>query len=181
MGLILLIGLYIFTKTRSLELLGLWAGVSLSFFFLILMIHKKWKEERLAKSGIWEIDRMDGREFEKYLAVLFKKNGYKTQITRASNDYGADLVIEKDNVRTVVQAKRYSKKVGIKAVQEIVSAKNFYSAHRCMVITNNYFTDSAINLAKSNNVKLIDRDKLVAMLLTLNSNNSSTSSTKTNQ
>lgn len=87
----------------------------------------------------------------------------------------------KDYIRNIGLGKKILKKVGIKAVQEIVSAKNFYNAHRCMVITNNYFTDSAINLAKSNNVKLIDRDKLVAMLLTLNSNNSSTSSTKTNQ
>ena len=36
-----------------------------------------------------------------------------------SGDYGADLVLDNKKGRTVVQAKRYSKPVGVKAVQEV--------------------------------------------------------------
>ncbi|WP_253187253.1 restriction endonuclease [Paenibacillus sp. GP183] len=48
---------------------------------------------------------MDGRQFELYLGLLFKALGYKTEVTLSAGDYGADLVIEKNGVRTVVQAK----------------------------------------------------------------------------
>lgn len=40
---------------------------------------------------------MNGTQFESYLEVLFKSLGYKTQVTRTSHDYGADLIIVKDN------------------------------------------------------------------------------------
>jgi restriction system protein len=67
--------------------------------------------------------------------------------------------------KIVVQAKRYSKKVGLKAVQEIVSAKSYYKADECWVITNNYFTAPAMKLGNSNEVLLIDRDELIEWML----------------
>ncbi|NER45101.1 restriction endonuclease [Bacillus megaterium NBRC 15308 = ATCC 14581] len=111
---------------------------------------------------------MNGIQFENYLGVLFKSLGYKAQVTRTSHDYGADLIIVKDNKKIVVQAKRYSKKVGISSVQQIVGAKNYYKADEVWVITNNYFTQPAINLAYANNVILIDRDSLIQLSAQVN-------------
>ncbi|MFK9092798.1 restriction endonuclease [Bacillus salipaludis] len=47
----------------------------------------------------------------------------KVCLTSVTGDYGADLVLSTTDKKIVVQAKRYNKKVGLKAVQEIVSAK----------------------------------------------------------
>jgi restriction system protein len=47
---------------------------------------------------------------------------------------------------TVVQAKRYNNKVTNKAIQEVVESIKYYNAHKGAVITNNEFTDSAIEL-----------------------------------
>ncbi|WP_082178516.1 restriction endonuclease [Priestia megaterium] len=118
-------------------------------------------EKELLQSGISQVDSMNGRAFEDYLAIILKAKGYNVQQTQASGDYGADLILSANGIKIAVQAKRYSKKVGIKAVQEISSAKNYYGVKECWVITNNYFTAPAINLATSNEVKLIDRDQLV--------------------
>ncbi|WP_286181151.1 restriction endonuclease [Bacillus sp. ISL-37] len=52
--------------------------------------------------------------------MLFNRLGYKVKPTPASNNFGADLIIESP-LRIVIQAKRYKIKVGIKAVQEINS------------------------------------------------------------
>ena len=49
-----------------------------------------------------------------------------------TGDFGADL----DNY-IVVQAKRYSKKVGVKAVQEVVAAKAHYGCREGIVVTSN--------------------------------------------
>jgi len=69
--------------------------------------------------------------------------------------YGADLILEKNNRKIVVQAKRYSKPAGIKSVHEVNSALSHYKANEAWIVTNNDNTPAAINLAKSNNVKLI--------------------------
>lgn len=126
-----------------------------------LMIEK----QRLAKSGIADIDRMDGKTFEKYLEVLFEKLGYKVERTRYIGDYGADLVTQKNGVKTVIQAKRYKDKVGIKAIQEAVASKGYYECEKAMVVTNSYFTNQARELASKNQVELWDRKDVVKHLL----------------
>ncbi|AGX02781.1 MULTISPECIES: restriction endonuclease [Bacillus] len=126
------------------------------------------RQQKIRKSGIMEIDKMKGKEFEAYLQVLFKSLGYTVRMTPTTGDYGADLILTVSDKKIVVQAKRYNKKVGIKAVQEVVSAKNHYNANECWVITNNYFTDPAVRLASSNNVVLKNRDHLMKLMLNMN-------------
>jgi restriction system protein len=123
------------------------------------------RERRLARSGISEIDRMEGITFERRLAYLFTSRGYRVEQTRTRGDYGADLVLEKDGARTVVQAKRWKKNVGVKAIQEAVAAKPMYRCNYSMVVTNRYFTEQARRLAKANGVRLWNRDDLVRALL----------------
>jgi restriction system protein len=126
-----------------------------------------WEKQRLAKSGIDDIDQMSGKTFEKYLEVLFEKLGYRVERTRYIGDYGADLVTAKDGVKTVIQAKRYKSKAGVKAIQEAVAAKGYYGCSKAMVVTNSFFTQQAIELARRNQVELWDRNKLVAALLSV--------------
>ena len=122
-------------------------------------------EQRLRSSGIREVDAMTGEAFEEFLQVLLKARGYKVSLTTTTGDYGADLILSTNDKKIAVQAKRYNSKVGITAVQEIVSAKRYYGADECWVITNNFFTAPALTLASSNDVNLIDRDKLTNWML----------------
>lgn len=164
MGLIALSSLYVYFKTTSYQLAILnGSGILITFFILRTLI-RNIRNNRIRKSGIQEIDLMNGLKFEEFLSQVFITFGYKTMITKASMDFGADLVIKKDGIKSVVQSKRYSSKVGIKSVQEVVSAKSFYNADKAMVVTNSYFTKSAVQLAKANHVELIDRDILIKML-----------------
>ena len=140
---------------------------ALAFSYGLPWFFARQKKKRLAASGIAEIDRMDGLEFEQYLEVLFGKLGYKVERTRYVGDYGADLITDKDGVKTVIQAKRYGKAVGIKAVQEAVAAKGMYGCSEAMVVTNSTFTRAAAELARANRVVLWDRDRLVETLLSV--------------
>lgn len=110
--------------------------------------------------SIYDIDNLNGYEFEYFLKALFEKMGYNVENTPLSGDQGADLVINRFSERIVVQAKRYNDKVSNKAVQEVVASIAQYNAHKGIVATNNEFTLSAIELARSNDVELIDRYKL---------------------
>lgn len=111
-----------------------------------------------------DIDQVNGYEFEDFLKNLFSKMGYIVEQTRLSGDQGADLVVVKFGEKTVIQAKRYGAKIGNNAVQEIMAAISLYKAQKGMVITNNYFTNSAVELANANNIELIDRDDLEELI-----------------
>jgi restriction system protein len=124
------------------------------------------RERRLARSGIAEVDRMDGRTFEEFLAGLFRARGYRVELTAFSGDYGADLVIAKGGLRRAVQAKRHSRPVGIRAVQEVVGAVRHYGCQEALVVANRDFTPAARRLARDNGVELWDRARLVQELLT---------------
>ena len=113
-----------------------------------------------ARKTISDLDVLGGIEFEHFLVEIFEKMGYQCEVTKASGDFGADLILNKVGVRTVVQAKRYDDKVSPKAIQEAVAAIRQYDANDAMVVTTNYFTKGANKLADSNNVKLVDRDKI---------------------
>ena len=127
-----------------------------------------YKTRRYAQAGIADIDKLSGKEFEQYLEVFFKKLGYQVQRTPYQGDYGADLILQQGNKKTVVQAKRYKRSVGVKAVQEAVASKDYYRCDKAMVVTNSYFSRQAQTLAKANQVELWDRDALVSRLLSSN-------------
>lgn len=133
--------------------------------FIYMRILKSRISSKYLNSDIQIVDKMTGEEFEEFLKAHFEKLGYKVDTTPKSNDYGADLVMDKNGYRTVVQAKRWIDKVGIEAVQQIIGAKSYYRANKCIVITNNYFTHNAINLAAVNReVELWDRKVLIKMM-----------------
>lgn len=111
-----------------------------------------------------DIDLMTGYEFEEFVAKLFRKMGYKADVTRASGDQGIDVIVQKNGRGTGIQTKCYSKVVSNTAIQEVVAGINFYDLDKGLVITNNYFTYSAVELAEKNNIILWDRNKLVEKL-----------------
>ncbi|QSF47901.1 restriction endonuclease [Paenibacillus tianjinensis] len=157
-----------FLITKSLY--GMVVGVVLGLVIVSLIMRSIWNKraERLKRSGIADIDKMEGIQFEKYLGHLFRAQGYKIEVTKAAGDYGADLIIQKDGKKIVVQAKRYSKNVGIKAVQEAKASIAHYGASEAWVVSNSDYTAAAYDLAKSNRVKLINREALIEMILTMN-------------
>lgn len=126
---------------------------------------RAYQMHRLSKSGIAEIDQMSGHRFEEFLGTLFRRLGYRVEMTSRHGDYGADLIVSKGKHRTAVQAKRWSKKVGMKAVQEAVASKGMYSCDAALVVANREFTQQAQKLARANKVELWGRAVLVDKLL----------------
>ncbi|WP_454192048.1 restriction endonuclease [Paenibacillus sp. Marseille-Q7038] len=150
--------------TKSVNLSIMVCLISVGVVIAVLISNKNQRTKRLKHSGIEDIDQLDGIQFEKYLSHLFTAHGYKTQVTKAAGDYGADLILEKAGSKIVVQAKRYS---NIKAVQEAQAAIAHYGATEAWVVTSSDYTEAARNLASSNRVKFINRDTLIEMILVM--------------
>lgn len=136
-------------------------------YYITKYVYKSMKEKKYEKklvtSNIKDIDKLDGLQFEVYLKALFKELGYKVKVTKETNDFGADLVMMKNNKKIVVQAKRYKYKsnVSVDAVQQIYTAIPYYKANVAWIITNSFYTKNAQKLANVCDVKLLNRYKLI--------------------
>lgn len=144
----------------------------------LFKVYDKYDIDSLFDSAKKEIDMsvidndMDGFDFEKYSKELLSANGFnKITVTKSSNDFGADVIAYKDNVKYAIQCKKYSSPVGISAVQEIIASKTMNDCHVAVVLTNNTFTRSSKELADKNNVLLWDRTELKKMMIKLEENN----------
>lgn len=126
---------------------------------------KSGKYQNRHRYSIGEIDNMNGARFEYFVAELFTYLGYKTENTKLSGDQGVDVIAKKGDKIIAIQAKHYNNQtVGNHAIMEVVAGAKMHNATLCYVVTNNYFTKSAKELAAQNNVILWDRDKLIEKL-----------------
>ncbi|MDO9535550.1 MAG: restriction endonuclease [Bacillota bacterium] len=162
-GLLILAAFWVWSKVGNTTFYVIIGSVFILTLGIIILLIRR-RKQKLLDSGINVIDSMTGQMFEELILEHFRKLGYKGHMTPATADYGADLVLEKDEERLVAQIKRWKQKVGIEAVQQTVASINHYNANKGMVITNSYFTSNAEKLARSNNIELWNRDSLIDFL-----------------
>lgn len=162
-----------------LTIVGLFALHTAYWFFLPMLFgllflwvllrqsYRQWR--KLASADLEYIDALSGRKFEEYLMVLFDRLGYEVESTEYF-DKGADLILEKDGVRTAVQVKsRRKDKVDVHAVRDVVASMQVYHCHRAMLVTNNYLTLGAKREASTHHVTYWNRDDLATIRLSLSS------------
>lgn len=130
-------------------------------FFLIKLLIRGYKKGRRAGA----IDEMEGHDFEYFCAELLEKRGFiDVEVTRGSGDYGVDILAEKEGVTYAIQCKRYAAPVGVEAVQQVYAGRDYYDRMVGAVMTNQYFTASAVEAAKRLKILLWDRGYLDSML-----------------
>ncbi len=136
----------------------------LAALLVIAGIIAVYRERRLLRSGIRDIDRMSGTQFEQFLRAFFERKGYRAELT-PTFDKGADLILIRDGERTAVQAKRWSGPVKVDAVRAVVASKDSYDCTKAMLVTTSVFTRPAVEQARDSRVELWDRQRLTAELL----------------
>ncbi|WP_418834523.1 restriction endonuclease [Ruminococcus sp.] len=131
------------------------------FLSMVCTIYRKFHRKYTLK----QLDKMDGHQFEYACADILKANGYKhVKVTRGSGDFGVDIIAEKDKVRYAIQCKRYNHKLDNTPIQEVVGGLAYYQCDKGAVMTNQYFTEPAKQLAQVNDIELLDRDTLSHMV-----------------
>ncbi|MCM1188969.1 MAG: restriction endonuclease [bacterium] len=143
---------------------GFWILLSAVFALCLVLgviLLKRRRRRRIPS----DIDLMEGHDFEYYCAELLRRHGFQeVEVTRGSGDYGIDILAEKDGVTYAVQCKCYASPVGVKAVQEAYAGRDYYDRMVGAVLTNQYFTQPAVEAAKKLKILLWDRGYLESML-----------------
>lgn len=137
---------------------GVNVPLSIVAFLLLVLLIYTFKEPGAKK--LKAADVMSGEEFEQLVARLLSAQGFQAEVTTASGDLGVDVVARDAETRIAVQAKRQEKPVSRRAVSDAVAGMPAYDCNSAMVVTNNYFTDGARNLAEMHGCELVDRDAL---------------------
>lgn len=115
---------------------------------------------------------MDWQNFEMLVRDVFEKvfsgGSAEVNVTRASRDEGVDaVVIDPDPLKggkTVVQAKRYRKAVGVAAVRELYGAMQNERAGRGILVTTAHYGKGAHDFVRDKEITLIDGAGLLHLL-----------------
>lgn len=142
-----------------------------TFWIIVLLVILGWvglrlwagwrKRQRALGLREDQVDQMSGAEFEEYVATLFELDGYQVKDQQHSSDFGGDLLISRDGDKGAVQCKRIQGTAGVEAVQDAISAREFYDADEALVVsTAPQFSKPARQLARKTEVTLIGRQQL---------------------
>lgn len=133
------------------------AGVAV-FLLAVILLRRRRKTPS-------DIDFMEGHDFEYYCAELLRTRGFQeVEVTKGSGDYGIDILAEKEGITYAIQCKCYTTPVGVKAIQEAYAGRDYYDRMVGAVLTNQYFTQPAVEAAKKLKILLWDRGYLEAMM-----------------
>ena len=124
---------------------------------------KKGEEWRSDRDILYWLRGMKPSEFEHYIADLFSRLGYKTQVVGRPYDGGIDVIAEKDGVRNYIQCKKFiTQRVTVSAVRDFYGALADRLANgQGYLITTNKFTLEARKFAEDKPIELIDGFSLI--------------------
>jgi restriction system protein len=121
-----------------------------------------------------ELDRLDWRNFEIWVARRFQEAGWQVHETPRSGDGGVDVVCRHPSRQRTVLVQVKHKAMGLgqvtdEAVRQITAAPERYRAHSwlkdpaLMVATNGRFDLRAQTAAQQGSVRLVDRTDLPSL------------------
>ena len=146
--------------TPFITLLLCGAALGGMWFYYFVYLKEQARRQALLALDIAQVDEMSGIEFENYVEALFRAEGYRTETTPRSGDYGVDIIASKSKQRIAVQCKRYKKTLDQTPVREVYAGMSKHGCDIAMVVANRGFTKHAVELARSVGCILIDREKL---------------------
>jgi restriction system protein len=114
--------------------------------------------ERVAVSDLTPL------EYEHHCAELIRKTGWEAIVTPAARDGGVDIIAKSENIRLVIQCKKYTKPVGNKAVQEVNSAVRLNGGTVACVVAPSGFTRQAQMEAEGLGIHLLHHSDLPAFV-----------------
>jgi len=123
------------------------------------------KEEQVSpeENTIEDIERMTENEFSAFIEALFRQADMEVE---RGKDHPPCLVLHveeetpHESVRLVVRTKISQSLIDAKVVKEMFEGRDDNSTDGLILITNNYYSEEAVEFAESNSIRLWDRDAL---------------------
>lgn len=156
-------------------LITILAVVIAIFVLRKVYLYKKEQEKLNRKLSIDELlytYKTKPTDFEHYVANVYKKLGYKTEVTPPSNDGGKDIIMFKAGQKYIVEVKLYNHHnwINREQMQKLHSVTIDENAKGIFVTTSS-FKKTAIEWAKKSNIDLVDGQELAKLINSINNKN----------
>ncbi len=103
-------------------------------------------------------NNMTPEQFEHYVANIFTEQGYKTNVSPLSNDWGIDVIATKDDDKIGIQAKMYggsSRKVNRRMIMELYGAAAFQECTSAVLATDGEVLSDAKEVAEKLGIDIL--------------------------
>lgn len=120
--------------------------------------------EAARRARIRELDQTSDEDFQSQLVTVLRRDGFAVRVVAKPKGASADLLVKKDGVTTAVVLERASEAVEADAVRGLGGARARYRADRTLVVSNADFTAPAVAAAGDEEVALIGRGELIALM-----------------
>ena len=120
---------------------------------------------------------MNPRQFEEFVCEHFRQQGYKTELTAYSNDYGVDGFAIKGKQKIAIQSKMYghtTRKINRQMVMELHGAKDFFDCTKAVIATDGIFLQDALVVAEKLKIEILylnEIQKSISTSITTTKNN----------
>ena len=105
------------------------------------------------------MDNMSGEDFERVCCAFLALRGYTDiRITSVTGDFGLDILCTKDKKTYGIQCKCYNHPVGVDAVMRAYAGSAYYDRKIPVVLTNNHFTQAAVDMSAKLGVQLWNKN-----------------------
>lgn len=99
---------------------AIWIGIIFGCVLTWIIFTKAQRKFRKIRT-LEQMKSMDWREFEKFIAFVFKKKWYSAKVWKWRNDWGVDVLAKKDGQTYVIQCKKWNNyKIWVKDLREFV-------------------------------------------------------------
>ena len=106
---------------------------------------------------------LSGAAFERELATLYRRLGYRVESTPSSGDQGVDLVLRKDGKTTVVQCKGHQARVGPAVARELLGSMVDFGADSGILACTGGFTRGVKDFVRGKRIKLVSASDLATL------------------
>ncbi len=157
------------------ELLGLMetAGAFTLGFLWFSLWQRRRRRTRLGQRPLpaMTLDQLydlSPKEFEQYVAQLFRQKGYRVTLRGQKGDLGVDLeLVKPGGKRAIVQCKRYQNRIEPKIVRELYGTLVHERAAHAFLATTAAISNAAREWAQHKPMTLIDGETLVQIAAAL--------------
>jgi restriction system protein len=101
--------------------------------------------------------------FEQEVGRLFEGQGYQVQHTARTMDGGVDLVLTRDERKTVVQCKAHAGRIGIGVGRELVASMQDFGAQEAILVAREGVTLPLKEYAEERGIRILELGHLLAM------------------
>jgi restriction system protein len=138
----------------------LWAGLALRHWRAAEPASAAERRPAATRNYLYELSP---RQFERYVAAIFRRKGYQVELRGGTGDHGVDLELHdlRTGRRAIVQCKRYQKTVGEELVRELYGTLLHELAFHAFLVTTADISDAARAWALRKPITLIDGATLV--------------------